>query len=254
MNKSVFVAFVAICVSVLCASCGYTPKVEPIEGSNGFSTYTQKVDDRELMGVQNASGVSIRDARYTNVEYQKDYFIGTIAAYQSYELFDAQGKEVLPKIKKSVAAFSSNVTDSLQHFAIEEANTELRYWFFPSNGKIVGPQKAMYLYSPEHLIVYEKDGKYGVLNYDNKELVPLCSQLAFATRTDVKKVKQGKKFVRETVKTPIIYTGEKGKDDWKKFSAITGQPLGELDSQDADLINKSHDTMLDDVYAVREKK
>lgn len=254
MRKSVFVAFVAICVSVLCVSCGYTPKVEPIERSNGFSTYTQKVDDRELMGVQNASGTSIRDARYTGVEYQKGYFIGTIAAYQSYELFDTQGKEVLPKVKKSVVGFWDNVTDSLQHFAIEEANTELRYWFFPSNGKIVGPQKDMHLYTLEQLIVFEKDGKYGVLNYDNKELVPLCNQLVFATRTDVKRVKQGKKFVRETVKTPIIYTAIKGKDDWKKFSAVTGQPLGELDSQDADLINKSNDTMLNDVYAVREQK
>ena len=254
MKKIVFAALIVAVVSVL-ASCGYKSQVVPIEGSD-CSTFTAKVDNRVLKGVQNANGEQIKPAVYEEVVFDHGFFIGTYPSYDKYDLFTADGKDVLPELTKALCSYSVNATDSLGHFFIRtgEGAAVQNYWYFPVMDKLVGPQKEMYLYPIEGYVLYEKDGKFGVLTYDNKDLITPAEQLVFAVRKDVKIVKNGKKTVRENVETPVIYTAAKGSSTWTKFSGVTGDALGALDAQDADLINKSGDTMLDNVYAVRERK
>lgn len=254
MKKTVFAALIVAVVSVL-VSCGYESKVAPIEGSD-CSTYTAKVDNRVLKGVQNANGEQIKAAVYEDVVFDHGFFIGTYPSYDKYDLFTADGKDVLPELTKTICVYSENATDSLGHFAIQtkEGQNTVNYMYFPALDKVVGPRERMYLYPIEGYVLYEKDGKFGVLTYDNKDLITPADQLVFAVRKDVKKVKNGKKTVRENVETPVIYTAAKDSKEWKKFSGITGEALGALDAQDADLINESRDTMLDNVYAVRAKK
>ncbi|MBR1649392.1 MAG: hypothetical protein IJ689_07875 [Alphaproteobacteria bacterium] len=249
--KKLFIAAIFACVCVMMASCNYVPKITPIEGS-GYATFTDKVDGQELLGVQTTDGAKIIKAVYADIRYEGGYFIAQLPNYGDYALFDADGNEVMSDVKKSVCAYSANVTDSLGHFIFGtlEGDAAGIYWLFPTGEKIVGPRSDMHLYPLEQVIVYKQDGKFGVLSYGNQELSPLGEQLCFATRTDVVRQK-GK---REKVETPVIYVSDKGKDNWQKFSRLSGAPLGKLDAQDIDLINKSAETMLDDVYAVRPKK
>jgi len=120
--------------------------------------------------------------------------------------------------------------------------------------KVVGPRGGMRLYPLEQVILYEQDGKMGLLSYDNKEVSPLGTQLVLASRQVTKVVKDGKKTVRQNVEVPVVYVGEKGSDDWQKFNRLTGEAMGAVDNTDIDLINKSNETMMDYVYAVRPKK
>nr|QIM10518.1 hypothetical protein PlAlph_4100 [uncultured Alphaproteobacteria bacterium] len=254
MKKTVFAALVVAIVSVF-VSCGYKSQVAPIDGSD-YSTFTAKVDNRILKGVQNAAGEQIKEPVYQEVAYDHGFFIGTYPSYREYDLFTADGKDILPELVKTICVYSENAADSLGHFVIQTGSDSnvMNYWYFPDLNKVIGPQECMYLYPTEGYVLYEKAGKIGVLTYDNKDLIEPSSRLVLAVRKDVKKVKNGKKTVRENVETPVIYTADKDNNDWKKFSGVTGESLGELDAQDADLINKSGDTMLDNVYAVREKK
>lgn len=254
MKKTVFAALIVAVASVF-TSCGYKSKIAPIEGSD-CSTYTAKVDNQVLKGVQNAAGVQIKAPLYEDVTFDHGFFVGVYPSYKAYDLFTPDGKDVLPELDKTLCVYSENATDSLGHFLIRTGQDPdaMTYWYFPSSGKVVGPQVQMHLYPIEGYVLYEKDGKFGVLTYDNKDLITPAEQLVFAVRKDVKKVRNGKKTVREKTETPVIYTAAKGSDDWKKFSGVTGEALGAIDAQDADLINKSGETMLDNVYAVREKK
>lgn len=78
---------------------------------------------------------------------------------------------------------------------------------------MVGPRKAMRLYPLEKVIIYEQDGKMGLLSYDNKEVSPLGTQLVLASRSVTKTVRVGKKVVKQVVEVPLFYVGEKGSDD-----------------------------------------
>lgn len=151
MKKTVFATLVVAGVSVF-VSCGHKSQVAPIDGSDCL-TFTAKVDNQILKGVQNISGHRIKESVYDRVVYEHGFFIGTYPSYCEYDLFTADGKDVLPDLTKTLCVYSENVSDSLGHFVIQ-----------------------------------------------------------------------------------------------------TGESLGVLDSQDVDLINKSDETMLDNVYAVREKK
>ncbi len=251
MKKSGFVTvFCAVVCVWLMSSCGYKSQVTPIEGSNGYSTYTAKVDGKVLMGVQDAAGVSVCEPRYVDIKYQEGYFSALYPSYEQYDLFDTTGKQVMPEVKKRYCFVQENaLADSLTYYSFTSYDEKTYYLFVNMGNRIVGPKSEMSLYPREHVIVYTEGGKFGALSYDNKELVPLSSELSFATREDVKRVRKNGHTVRDTVKTPVIYAHD-GKD-WQKYSAVTGENLGKLDNRDVELINASDETMLDHVYAVR---
>jgi len=254
MKKNAVATLVALVCVLMVASCEYKPKVVEISGSDGFATFTQKVGDRELLGVQNASGNPLTEACFANVEFESGYFVCSYPDGEGYNLLDEQGKNVFPDLgRMRYCSFSTNVTDSLGHFVV--GNENKRYWFFPMmSKKVVGPRGGMRLYPLEQVILYEQDGKMGLLSYDNKEVSPLGTQLVLASRQVTKVVKDGKKTVRQNVEVPVVYVGEKGSDDWQKFNRLTGEAMGAVDNTDIDLINKSNETMMDYVYAVRPKK
>ena len=254
MKKNAVATFVALICVLMVASCEYKPKVVEIAGSDGFATFTQKVDGRELLGVQDAAGNALTEANFVRVEYEKGYFICSYPNDEGYNLIDKQGKKLFPELgKMRYCMLSENVTDSLNHFTV--GNAEHCYWLFPAMGnRVVGPRKAMRLYPLEKVIIYEQDGKMGLLSYDNKEVSPLGTQLVLASRRVTKTVRVGKKVVKQVVEVPLVYVGEKGSDDWKKYNRLTGEPMGAVDNTDIDLINESGETMMDYVYAVRPKK
>lgn len=255
MKKSVFSAIFAAVVLTFVTSCGYQSQTKAIDGTEDYTVYTARPDKTVLEGVQTKDGQKITEAKYISVTYEHGYFIGVYPEYKEYDLFGSDGKEVLSGVKTN-ASWASNLTDSLSHFHLVSAEGKC-FWFFPSNKRIIGPFERAYLYPLEGVIVTTtKDEKlYGVIRYDGSEILPVESkQLIFATRKDVKRVKKNGKFVREEVLTDLIYANSTDGDNWVKYSRETGKKLGANDRQDVDLINASDDTMLDKVYAVREKK
>ena len=253
MKKNAVATFVALVCVLMVASCEYKPKVVEINGSDGFATFTQKVDGRELLGVQDVAGNALTDACYTRVEFEDGYFVCHYPD-EGYDLVDRNGNSMFSALGKvQYCSFVQNMADSLSHFSF--GNDGERYWFFPEMGeRIVGPRQALHLYPLEQVIIYEQDGKMGVLSYDNQEVSPLGTQLVLASRKVTKTVKDGKKVVKQVVEVPLVYVGEKGSDNWKKYNRLNGEPMGAVDNIDIDLINKSSETMMDYVYAVRAKK
>ena len=253
MKKNVVATLVALVCVLMVASCDYKSKIEEIKGSDGFATFSQMVGDQELLGVQDASGNQLTEACFDRVEYESGLFVCRYPNDEGYNLLDRSGRNLFPDLgKMRYCTYSMNVTDSLCHFVM--GGKDGCYWFFPAMGnKVTGPQKSMFLYPLEQVIVYKKDGKMGLLSYDNEEIGPMGTQLVLASRSVVQNVKNGKKTVRQVVEVPVVYVGEKDSDDWQKFSRLTGESLGKVDNTDIDLINKSTETMLDDVFAVRKK-
>ena len=78
MKKNAVATFVALICVLMVASCEYKPKVVEIAGSDGFATFTQKVDGRELLGVQDAAGNALTEATFVRVEYEKGYMVTII--------------------------------------------------------------------------------------------------------------------------------------------------------------------------------
>ena len=240
MKNLIVATFVAL-ICVLIASCEYQPRVEEIAGSKGFATFTQKVGDHELLGIQNAAGVQIAEAQYEGVTFKDGYFIGIYPDYGGYDLLDTNGKSVAPTPGRlRFCSYAMENADSLNHFVVGDEKDF--YWIFPKfGGRVLEPQKSMYLYPLEQLIVYETDGKFGVLTYENKDLIAPANRLVFANR------KTGK------LNLPIVYAfySDGDKKEWKKISRVDGNDLGKLDNDDLGLIKNSIRTKLGRVYAVR---
>lgn len=198
-------------------------------GKTNFTSYVERVDGYNKVGICDSAGVVFRDAKYYSVEEKAGYMVAYYYDNSGIDLFTVSGDSILPEVKKSSVVFCENGSEP--YFSIESEDGDM-YALLAESGKVIGPCQSFEVVYGKHAIMYQQNLSWGMYSFDGMKVLPNeYSQVIFVTEKINTLIKKRKSAITEE----YLLAGNGVK--WQKFSS-NGDLMGEVSKETVDSLKK----------------